>query len=160
MSTAPKLRTGRASFWNPENIAQLLTMRQEGKGNVEIGRALGITEFSVNAKVSELRAAGVPIPKRPTGCPAGYKYAPQYKTPREIDATASSRRSETRGQVQARAQALMRFWHRKGHPQVTAWVVCEGSDRGGDTVYSLRSNLVNGLPPKQHPAIRQPNAAE
>jgi biotin operon repressor len=146
-------RPSRPTFWNAHNTAELLAMRERGFSNVEIAQKLRITHQAVARQITDLRKSGIEIERRPTGPAKGVPQEPQYHVRGVRD------EAETKEQVQARANALMRYWTRQGHQTVVAWVECLGSDRGGKTIYALRSNLVNGLPPRTlHPSIK--SAAE
>jgi hypothetical protein len=51
------------------------------------------------------------------------------------------------------AGAIMRYWHDQGHLHVVAWVEPEAltsKERhlAGSSLYVVRSNLVNGAPPR------------
>lgn len=53
------------------------------------------------------------------------------------------------------AEKIKQFWHEEGHLNVTTWVVTSknlaAEDNPGDkpvAAWGVRSNLVNGLPPK------------
>ena len=47
------------------------------------------------------------------------------------------------------ANRLEKFWHARGYPKAKVWVEREpGTGKEGKAVYGIRSNLVNGVPPK------------
>jgi hypothetical protein len=47
------------------------------------------------------------------------------------------------------AAEIEEWWHRRGYPQVKAWVdgTAFVSDKGN--VYTVRTNLIRGMPPKE-----------
>jgi hypothetical protein len=110
-------------------------MREEGKRNYEIARAIGFPEQAVKLKVTELRCAGVSIPAFKSGPLAGERY-PAFRPPQEP--------SETKRQAEGRAKRLEQAWWARGYPQARFWVI---KDRDDDReIYCVRSNLVNGMP--------------
>jgi hypothetical protein len=48
------------------------------------------------------------------------------------------------------AKHLRAFWHRRGHPEVEAWVeaMSIGNDKKKRRVFTVRTNLIGGLPPQ------------
>lgn len=140
-------RFTRPVFWTTARIANLIAHREDGLSNCEIGRLFGVTEGTISRKVKDLQKMGVQIARRSPGPMAGASQAKPYKTPAEF--VPGRKGAETRAQVQDRAKALMRYWHNRGHLTVTAWVELDGSCRDGSPIFSLRSNLVNGLPPRK-----------
>ena len=51
------------------------------------------------------------------------------------------------------AQRIERYWTSKGHPDVRAWVEKVGHIRGLH-VFTVRTNLVSGLPPRLAPITK------
>lgn len=49
----------------------------------------------------------------------------------------------------ALACQIERFWWNKGHEEVLAWVeVIPAKDSAHNELFAVRSNLVNGMPPR------------
>lgn len=46
------------------------------------------------------------------------------------------------------ARKIERHWKAKGHPNVKAWVEKSGGGLLNVPIFVVRSNLINGLPPK------------
>jgi len=49
------------------------------------------------------------------------------------------------------ARKVEKYWHSRGHKEVTAWVTCDLAPMRGQSrpIYVVRSNLKNGLPPRE-----------
>lgn len=53
----------------------------------------------------------------------------------------------TERRAKSLALQIERRWHQAGHPDVRTWIEKRGDKRSRR--YEIRSNLVNGLPPKK-----------
>lgn len=136
----PMRRRMRAEFWRGDKVAQLMTLRSAGLCNVDIAVQLGISEACVRVKLTQLRAAGVPIAKYKSGSRKGTKPERQY-------AATVTPEPETQRQAACRAARLQRYWHARGYPMARFWVDDRGRREDGRVMYTVRSNLVGGLPP-------------
>lgn len=136
----PMRRRMRADFWRGEKVGQLMKLRSEGHCNTYIAVQLGISEACVRVKLTELRAAGVPIAKHKSGARKGVVIERQYAAP-------VSQTPETKHQAACRAARLQRYWYSRGFPMARFWVDDSARTDHGDTIYTVRSNLVGGLPP-------------
>lgn len=144
----PMRRRSRADFWRGEKTAKLLTMRGEGLSNTFIAVQLGISEACVRARLTELRARGVPIAKYKSGTRKGTSPERQY-------AANVTQNPETQRQATRRAETLQHYWHARGYPLARFWVDDSGRTADGSLIYTVRSNLVGGLPPGgRHPSIK------
>jgi hypothetical protein len=55
------------------------------------------------------------------------------------------------------ADEIVAYWRQRGHTAVNTWVVAEGVAPANDNekervIYGVRSNLVNGFPPRKDAA--------
>lgn len=136
-------RRGRS--WTAEDSARLLTLRQRGLQNYEIAREMRVTEHTIKNAVQRLREAGIVIPRLPTGVPKGTVLGPREKSG---PASRSKSDYETETVAMNRAVRLCEYWHRRGYRKASFWVVRTGETCRGQPLFSVKSNLVNGWPPK------------
>ncbi len=151
-SYTPAVRIG----WTPATEQKMVEMLRAKVPYKEIATTLGRTLASIQVRLSYMRKADPTIPG--CRCPQERAVAIQEE-PTEFMRRAKPGR-ETKTDVERRARKLTDIWRRRGYETAAFWVVSISKDAGDHQVYEIRSNLVNGLPPKQHPAIRQSTAAE
>ena len=76
-------------------------------------------------------------------------YRPEKHTTRPLPASRIPRELSSERGAKALAQEIEAWWHSRGYTQVQAWVDGRAFVSTGGNVYTVRTNLVRGMPPRE-----------